>query len=197
MNLSQLFYAYSYNQGETWRGNIPVSPEFNSFQGFPNQNKLGDYYTIISDEVGADVAYAATFNQEQDVYYLRVFPDCNENGISDVVDIRDETSRDDNGNFIPDECEPGLLEIAVLAVEDTLNAVAHSLPDDVRTLVLKNIDLPFPLNAIKQLLRQQEPDGLQQHDDRYPQYHRTRKQSGKSLKPQSRGSDAHCPHARN
>jgi hypothetical protein len=104
-NISELFYAYSYDQGETWFGNVPVSPPFNSFLGFPNQNKLGDYYTLISDQVGADVAYAATFNLEQDVYYLRVFPDCNDNGISDVTDISDGTSTDLNGNQNPDECE--------------------------------------------------------------------------------------------
>lgn len=104
-NISELFYAYSYDQGETWFGNIPVSPPFNSYLGFPNQNKIGDYYTLISDELGADVAYAATFNQEQDVYYLRVFPDCNDNGISDVSDIDDGTSADLNGNQHPDECE--------------------------------------------------------------------------------------------
>jgi hypothetical protein len=104
-NISELFYAYSYDQGETWFGNIPVSPSFNSFLGFPNQNKIGDYYTLISDELGADVAYAATFNLEQDVYYLRLFPDCNDNGISDVSDIADGTSPDLNGNQNPDECE--------------------------------------------------------------------------------------------
>ena len=43
-------------------------------KAFPNQNKIGDYYTLVSDETGAHVVYAATFNGEQDVYYLRVFP---------------------------------------------------------------------------------------------------------------------------
>ena len=33
------------------------------------QSKLGDYYDMKSDNGGADVAYAATFNGEQDVYY--------------------------------------------------------------------------------------------------------------------------------
>src|SRR4029077_19123812 len=40
----------------------------------PNQNKLGDYLTIVSDNTGGNVAYAATFNGEQDVYYVRVAP---------------------------------------------------------------------------------------------------------------------------
>jgi hypothetical protein len=103
--LSELFYAYSYDAGDTWYGNVPVSQPFDSSVGYPEQNKLGDYYTLISDEKGAAVAYAATFNGEQDVYYLRVFPDCNENGVSDVEDIQVHTSEDRNGNQIPDECE--------------------------------------------------------------------------------------------
>ena len=55
----------------------------------------------------AAVAYAATFNGEQDVYYVRVFPDCNGNGLSDVDDTTGGGgSSDCNFNFIPDECEP-------------------------------------------------------------------------------------------
>lgn len=104
-NVSELFYAYSYDAGDTWLGNIPVSPPFDSFVGFPNQNKIGDYYTLVSNDAGADVAYSATFNQEQDVYYLRVFPDCNDNGVSDVTDIENGVSPDFNENQIPDECE--------------------------------------------------------------------------------------------
>jgi len=33
------------------------------------------------------------------------FADCNVNGLDDAIDIRDETSADDNGNGIPDGCE--------------------------------------------------------------------------------------------
>jgi len=102
--LSRLYYSYSYDQGRTWAPNVAVSPEFNSTVGWPNQSKIGDYYTIISDMAAGHVAYSATFNGEQDVYYVRVFPDCNENGVSDIEDIED-ASADCNGNFIPDECE--------------------------------------------------------------------------------------------
>jgi hypothetical protein len=107
--ISELYYAYSYDGGASWHGNAAVSPPFNSRIGWPNQSKIGDYYTIIAAASGADVAYAATFNGEQDVYYLRVFPDCNENGVSDVDDIASGTSPDADGNGIPDECEPLLL----------------------------------------------------------------------------------------
>jgi hypothetical protein len=111
-NISELFYAYSWDAGDTWLGNQPVSPSFDSFVGWPQQDKLGDYYTMISDESGGNLAWAATFNGEQDVYFLRVFPDCNNNGVSDVDDIAGGTSSDTNGNNIPDECEGGGLLLA-------------------------------------------------------------------------------------
>jgi hypothetical protein len=78
---SQLFYSFSTDAGVTWAPNVAVSNAFNPFQGYPNQNKIGDYITIVSDNTGGNVAYSATFNfnpqrsqHEEDVYYVRVFP---------------------------------------------------------------------------------------------------------------------------
>jgi hypothetical protein len=71
---SQLFYSFSTDGGDTWSPNVAVSNSFNPFLGYPNQNKMGDYITIVSDNTGGDVAYAATFNLEEDIYYVRVAP---------------------------------------------------------------------------------------------------------------------------
>jgi hypothetical protein len=71
---SQLFYSYSIDGGNTWSPNIAVSNPFNPFIGYPNQSKIGDYITVVSDDAGANVAYAATFNGEQDIYYVRILP---------------------------------------------------------------------------------------------------------------------------
>jgi uncharacterized repeat protein (TIGR01451 family) len=71
---SQLFYSYSTDAGVTWSPNVAVSNAFNPFLGYPNQNKMGDYMTIVSDNTGGDVAYTATFNLEEDIYYVRVTP---------------------------------------------------------------------------------------------------------------------------
>ena len=71
---SQLFYSYSTDAGVSWSANVAVSAPFDPFVGYPNQNKLGDYLTIVSDDTGGDVAYAATFNGEEDIYYVRVAP---------------------------------------------------------------------------------------------------------------------------
>ena len=71
---SQLFYSYSFDGGNTWAPNVQVSNSFNPFLGYPNQSKMGDYMTIVSDNAGGNVAYCATFNGEEDIYYVRVAP---------------------------------------------------------------------------------------------------------------------------
>jgi len=45
---------------------------FDSWLGWPNQNKLGDGDGLVSDNGGVSIAYAATFNRGRDVYFLRV-----------------------------------------------------------------------------------------------------------------------------
>jgi hypothetical protein len=69
---SQLFYSYSIDGGNTWSANVAVSNSFNPFVGYPNQFKIGDYITVVSDNASANVAYAATFNGEEDIYYVRI-----------------------------------------------------------------------------------------------------------------------------
>lgn len=71
---SQLFYSYSVDAGVTWSQNVAVSAPFSPLIGYPNQNKIGDYISLVSDKGGADVAYCGTFNGEEDVYYVRVAP---------------------------------------------------------------------------------------------------------------------------
>jgi hypothetical protein len=70
--ISALFYSYSLDGGVQWSTNVQVTPTWSSTVGWPNQPKIGDYYTMVSDDAGVDVAYAATFRGGQDVYYLRI-----------------------------------------------------------------------------------------------------------------------------
>ncbi|HUN81649.1 MAG TPA: putative Ig domain-containing protein, partial [Phycisphaerae bacterium] len=70
--LSRLYYSFSNDEGTTWSPNVALTPQWNSQIGWPNQNKIGDYYHMISDNAGASLAYAATFNGEQDVYFMRI-----------------------------------------------------------------------------------------------------------------------------
>jgi BNR/Asp-box repeat len=78
---SQLFYSWSTDAGVTWSPNVAVSNAFIPSEGYPNQSKIGDYITIVSDNTGGNVAYSATFNlnpssgqHEEDIYYVRVSP---------------------------------------------------------------------------------------------------------------------------
>ena len=89
---SQLFYSYSLDGGNTWSLNVAISNSFNPYLGYPNQDKLGDYITTVSDNAGVNVAYAATFNGEENIYYVRI----GRNGWNLI------TTADFNGNGKPD-----------------------------------------------------------------------------------------------
>ncbi len=71
-NISALYYSYSTDAGATWSPNERLSGYFDPHLGWPNQDKMGDYYDMVSDSSGARLAWAATFNNEQDVYYSRI-----------------------------------------------------------------------------------------------------------------------------
>jgi hypothetical protein len=71
---SALFYSYSVDQGVTWSANVQLSDMFDPHLGWPDQDKMGDYYDMISDEGGAHLAWANTLNSEQDVYYAYIEP---------------------------------------------------------------------------------------------------------------------------
>lgn len=109
---SQLYYTYSWDGGLTWSKNQAVTPLFNTHLPYSFINgeerpadKIGDYTQMLSDANGAHIAYTGTFNGEQDVYYLNIFPDCNGNKRSDVLDIQQRLSGDTNSNHVPDSCE--------------------------------------------------------------------------------------------
>ncbi len=70
--LSSLYYANSEDGGQTWTPNERLSEEFDPHVGWPQQQKMGDYFHMISDDEGANLAWAGTFNGEQDVYFGRI-----------------------------------------------------------------------------------------------------------------------------
>ena len=113
---SELYYAYSVDGGDTWAANVPLTPAFDHSLGYPNQNKLGDYYHMVSEDSHANLAYAATFNGEQDVWFVRVAPDCNGNAVHDGTDILNGTSTDVDGDAVPDECTPGVPALSPLGL---------------------------------------------------------------------------------
>ncbi|MCU0343651.1 MAG: T9SS type A sorting domain-containing protein [Ignavibacterium sp.] len=70
--LSALYYSNSTDGGLTWSVNKRLSEFFDPHLGWPQQNKMGDYFDMISDNQGAFLSWAATFNNEQDVYFSRI-----------------------------------------------------------------------------------------------------------------------------
>ncbi len=71
---SRLFYTFSEDQGATWSNNEVISEFFDPNIGYPNQNKMGDYIDMVSDDNYAHIAWANTLNGGQDVYYTRITP---------------------------------------------------------------------------------------------------------------------------
>ena len=72
--MSSLYYSYSIDQGETWSENERLSEAFDPHVGWPQQQKMGDYYDMVSDNEGAHLAWANTLNGGQDVYYGHIVP---------------------------------------------------------------------------------------------------------------------------
>lgn len=122
-NLSHLRYASSSDGGVTWTPSVQISPTWDSHIGWPNQNKIGDYYELVSDDVGTTLIWSATFNGEQDVYVARIGDhDCNRNGIGDAEDLASGAAADCNDNGIPDSCE--------IAAGELADANGDGIPDD-------------------------------------------------------------------
>ena len=72
--LSALYYCYSDDQVETLSINKRLSGLFDPQIGYPQQNKMGDYFDMVSDNTGAHLAWANTLNGEEDVYYTHIIP---------------------------------------------------------------------------------------------------------------------------
>lgn len=72
--ISRLYYSYSLDGGSTWSSNEALSENFDPHIGWPQQQKIGDYNHQRSDENGVHLAWAATLNGEQDVFYSYIQP---------------------------------------------------------------------------------------------------------------------------
>ncbi len=128
---SQLFYSYSIDGGNAWSRNVAVSNPFNPFIGYPNQFKLGDYITVVSDDAGANVAYAATFNGEEDIYYIRIRPSAALLQTSlDNISTRSFVQTGENvmiGGFIVQGTGPKRVIIRAIGPELTQYGIANAL----------------------------------------------------------------------
>ena len=71
-HLSTLYYVSSSDGGITWTTNRPISLAFDHSLGYPTQEKIGDYTQLISLDDAACIAYSATFNGEEDIWFVSV-----------------------------------------------------------------------------------------------------------------------------
>jgi hypothetical protein len=139
---SETRYSYSTDAGQTWAASIALTPPWNSRIGWPNQDKIGDYYHMISDAQGASLAFAATFNGEQDVYFRRILPgDCNANDIPDANEIAMGLSPDCNANGIPDACETdcngnGIPDSCDIASGTAADVNGNGVPDSCEVFIV-------------------------------------------------------------
>jgi hypothetical protein len=70
--ISRMYWACSWDRGETWSPNRCLSEPFDPHVGWPVQQKIGDYMALISSNEAFEVVFPATFKGEQDLYYMRV-----------------------------------------------------------------------------------------------------------------------------
>ena len=91
---SVLYYSFSEDQGNSWSPNEALSIAFDPHLGYPQQNKMGDYFDMVSDNFGAHLAWANTINGGQDVYYTHITP-------SEILNVSDITSTISNAITYP------------------------------------------------------------------------------------------------
>jgi hypothetical protein len=65
---SQLYYASSSDAGTTWSANLAISGCW--INGCAHG--VGEYYQMVSDDVGAHLAWAATFDGATRIYHMRI-----------------------------------------------------------------------------------------------------------------------------
>jgi len=73
-HFSALYYSYSTDGGEIWSKNRKLSDSFDPHIGYPNQQKMGDYFDMVSDSSGVHLAWSNTLNGGEDVYYAYITP---------------------------------------------------------------------------------------------------------------------------
>jgi hypothetical protein len=135
--MSSLYYSYSTDAGVTWSANERLTDAFDPHAGWPQQNKMGDYFHMISDSLSAHLAWAATFGGEQNVYYGRITPTLT--GVAKVAGAS-------NPNFIlasnyPNPANPGTtIQFTIPRASHVTLDIYNLLGEKVATLVSARLD---------------------------------------------------------
>ncbi|MHC4067356.1 MAG: sialidase family protein, partial [Planctomycetota bacterium] len=127
---SEVHYSFSTDAGVTWSPNEVLTPSFDPHVGWPQQNKIGDYYDMVSDDFGANLAYSATFNGEQDVYFLRIGdPACPDAGT--VALDRAKYACESTANIVVLDCGLNLDDNVVETVSVTIESDSEPAGESV------------------------------------------------------------------
>ncbi len=149
---SALYYSYSTDQGNTWSVNEKLSPLFDPHIGYPQQNKMGDYFDMVSDNGGVHLAWANTLNGEEDVYYSRIVPP--------VAQSTNEISGSDAISVFPNPTE-GVLTVAGLQTRSQMeiyNLICERLFTATSIHTVERIDVSSFASGIY-FLKITEPGG--------------------------------------
>ncbi len=132
---SELFYSFSTDGGYSWFPNVNLLEQsFDPHVGWPQQNKMGDYFDMISDNEGVHLAWAATFGGEQNVYYSRIFTDVI-SGLKEAEIIPKEFVLHQN---YPNPFNPTTkIKYQVASIENVSLKVYDVLGREIKTLINK------------------------------------------------------------
>lgn len=139
-NMSVLYYSFSDDEGETWSDNEPLSIAFDPNIGYPQQDKMGDYFDMVSHDNGAHLAWANTINGEQDVYYTHIIP-------SNIVSVEDNISTDNLKfkNYPNPFVDETTIELFVQNKEHVTIEVYDLLGNKLKTLLNENVQGNYSL----------------------------------------------------
>ena len=114
------FFADSYGQGPAdglgWIRNALIDPatdrliEVRDFRA-PGDGSFPVALAVDPEGRGLYYAHHSLYSGPNTGEIRRISFDCNANGVADDQDISDETSEDDNGNGVPDECESCIADL--------------------------------------------------------------------------------------
>ncbi|MBV1923268.1 MAG: T9SS type A sorting domain-containing protein [Flavobacteriaceae bacterium] len=130
---SVLYYTFSEDQGDTWSDELAISEQFDPSIGYPQQNKMGDYYDMVSDNDFAHLAWANTINGGQDVYYSRISP-------FGILSSNDVVLNTNNVSSYPNPFqESTTIDFEVLSTSETIVEVFDVLGNKVATLLNESV----------------------------------------------------------
>ncbi|MCX6249279.1 MAG: hypothetical protein NTX61_00850 [Bacteroidetes bacterium] len=140
--LSSLYYSCSLDQGETWLLNERLTDSFDPHIGWPQQNKMGDYFDMESDYYGAHLVWTNTFNGEEDVYYSYITPVVA--GINTDQDIQNRLSLTSYPNPFTDHTTIGftigVTSMVKIVICDISGRVIKTLADEKKQAGTYHLD---------------------------------------------------------